>query len=410
VWTAGNSAVLTLTNLVPSTAYSVYCLTMSAASVYSSLQTAVSGVVTASTACCKSITVSLGVDSLAFGTSGSGAITVTIGSLPSSSITVSLTAYQSGTSMASALFPSNVTFTSKSSSLTKLLSITNTVPVGSVTFVAALSGSSASEYATVTSDSATLTFQQSKSTFEVRAVNAAPATPSVVSARFSNDGVYVVVQFSSPTDRGGSGATTSGFTCTSVVQFRYSNASQCQWSSDGSSLSVRPSSLSKLKPGDNVTVLGSVLRAACPSTATKAMCAGYATVTATTMPILVPLSPARPVVLFSAPSVLGTCDSLVLDLSGSTGAAGRSWTTISFTVVSLDANASVIQTYLNSEYVMFPPTSISNSLFKTSYSYAITATLCNYLAACSSSTHQLVVVSRILRGHHHTGRHHIRRT
>jgi hypothetical protein len=386
VWTTGSSASLSLTNLNAATSYSIYCMTMSAAGVYSSFSTALADSILAVTACCKGLTVSLNIDSVPLG-SNVPAITVTLSSLPSSSVTVALGAMIDVTAIA-AFFPQNVTFTSKSSSLTATLFAKNTLVVGLYSVSAVLSGVSMWEYG----GSSAVSLSSSKASFSVRSVSAEPSTPAVVGARFSDNGVYVVVQFSSATDRGGSGATTSWFVCSSVLQFAASNSSRCQWSGDGRSLTILASSKSNLRPYDHVTVAGNMLRAECLAPAARSTCMTWATMATVSQDILPPFNPALPSVSISASSVMGSCDNLVLDLSGSTGASGRAWS-VKFQVSSLDSNASVIETFLNSEYVMFPPTPVPATYFSASYSYSISAKLCNYLGACNTATHKVVVMS-----------------
>jgi hypothetical protein len=76
------------------------------------------------------------------------------------------------------------------------------------------------------------------------------------------------------------------------------------------------------------------LKAAC--TIRSGNCTSWPSASATSVSIAAPGTAVVPIVAVSAPSNLGTCDTLTLDLSGSTGSGGRAWPTF------VAANASAV--------------------------------------------------------------------
>jgi hypothetical protein len=101
-------------------------------------------------------------------------------------------------------------------------------------------------------------------------------------------------------------------------------------------------------------------------------------------------------VSISAPFLIGACDNLTIDLTSSSGSGGRIWNNVTIDVRSTDPNASRIDDFLQTEYIISPPTSIPRDLLKTGYGYTFIATLCNFLGSCSSSSQRVVASSDVV--------------
>ena len=77
-----------------------------------------------------------------------------------------------------------------------------------------------------------------------------------------------------------------------------------------------------------------------------------------------------------------------------------SWKNITFTVESSNTSSSAndaadLQQWLTSSYVLSPPTDVPSSLLYPSIQYSITVELCNFLDACGTSVHQVMIVTTI---------------
>jgi hypothetical protein len=392
-WTSTPTASVVILNLNPYTVYTAYCLTMSSTSVYSSLSSAIATKMTTTTLCCKAVVATLLINSAYVGVPVKNAFQVTLSSLPTSSVTVSLVAAKNGVLISGAIFPANVTFTTLSASLVAQFSLSSFGASKTISLMAYVNGTSAGEFGS------SVTFTSSLNTVAIVAQSSTLSAPSAVSAQFDNSGVFVIVSFSAPIAFIASlSLTNSWSSCAGIVSFRYSNASRCQLSPDMLSISIQPNVKAKLIPGDTISVRGGVIGASC-SKGSSCTTSVSSVVAATSLALKTSSSPPIPTVLISAPSVLGVgcaSDNYTMDITQSTGSAGRSWDSVFFQVVSLDSSASVIETFLNSDYALFPPTAIPGSLFTASYSYVITAKVCNFLGGCGSASQQLAVVNSVL--------------
>ena len=87
------------------------------------------------------------------------------------------------------------------------------------------------------------------------------------------------------------------------------------------------------------------------------------------------------------------CDNLTMDLTSSYGNGGRSWSQLNIKVLSSTSNSTMaLQQFLDSKYRISPPTAIPHFLIAKGFSYTFTATLCNFLSACSSSSVSLIAI------------------
>ena len=116
-----------------------------------------------------------------------------------------------------------------------------------------------------------------------------------------------------------------------------------------------------------------------------------------------------PVVIMTMPAVVGACDNLLIDLSASWGHLGQPWTTVAWTVTSVnstDTNDSSSNNRLADRVVdyltkYFDPintarVSLPSSLWQESVDVvlSLTASLTNYLQQSSSDTRVVIIRSR----------------
>jgi hypothetical protein len=242
--------------------------------------------------------------------------------------------------------------------------------------------------------------------FNITSVTAAPAAPVLSSAVFANDGSYVQVTLDSSAQLNAT-SSTSSFLCSAVFSFPNANISNCQWTSSAQqAIRIYPgyfatssSSSRRLSVSDSITLLANKLRALC----TVSNCVttwGSAWVYASRQSVTVsaPSSPVTPSVLINAPTVIGQCDSLTIDVTGSTGSGGRSWASISFAVFSSTSgvNASVLLAYLNQHYVISPPAAVPYSVITHGAYYTINVKLCNFLGTCGQGSFSFTALNSLL--------------
>jgi hypothetical protein len=245
--------------------------------------------------------------------------------------------------------PASLTFTegAVSSQLTGsfLITVTSTVAVGSYSFLSfAVSGASASEYSVAAAVKT------------IHVVLRAPA-PVMASAIFSDSGGYVTVTFDSATDLAGTTSTsTSSWPCTSLLSFAGSSLTTCYWVDSASVRAVFGSystSTPYLVPGGNITLLADRLRPSCVS-GNATYCAGDTYSSAATLIALSPTSPVAPRIVMSVASVVSSCANLTIDMSSSSGAGGRPWTDVRWSLSSAytgaTSNTTATTEYLNMNY------------------------------------------------------------
>ncbi len=380
---ASSVASTSISSLLPVTEYDVYCVTQSSYGTVLSEESMLATKTTYQTACCKSINIDLSTSTLKEGLVSLNALSLSVDSVPSSDLTVEISTttnnsctIETGCSN-NAFYPNSISLSSdtlKSSYSVTL--VTGTPDLYDLKIK--LSGSAADEYSVV--------YSNKGNNLNVISTTAEPPAPKLVSSTFSDDGSYVTVVFDSSTNKGGY---SNSFTCTTLFTFNGDSSAKCTWV-DSSKVTITPTGSTVLSVGDSVQLTGSV-KAKCTTTATA--CAGWSAMSSATVSVSAPLSPKVPVVSIGAPSTIGSCNSLTLDLSSSTGNGGRSWASMAFSIDSKAENASMIADYLNNNYVLSPPTVIPNSYFVKGGEYGFSATMCNFLGACGTSTYKLSVAS-----------------
>jgi hypothetical protein len=142
-----------------------------------------------------------------------------------------------------------------------------------------------------------------------------------------------------------------------------------------------------------VNLLAGNVRAQC-NQANTTRCAQFATLPAQMVTVASATQPTAPAVAMSAPVSIGGCNSLLVDLTTSSGSAGRPWASMAFSVSTTPVNleaSDALSAFLRTSYVYSPPTVIPNDRLRPGTTYTIQATLCNFLGACGSAVRTVAV-------------------
>jgi hypothetical protein len=389
---------ITIGSLVPITAYDVYCGIISPdRGTNMSTDAILATQAQAATKCCKTLSVTVpSLQKVPRGTSNPTAVAVQVDYVPSSAILVlpsylpqDAPAAGSGLVLSSGirLLPSEIRFTSASVPGRSKLVQATMLSVGTYAFVVNISGVAAEEYA--------ILYQGGRNLTVLAEEDVGSAAPQLLHAVFNSEG-YVLVSFSAATNRA---AISNELTCTELLQFDGDSWASCEWSSDYL-VTVYPyyyrnSTGPMLLPGSSLTLRSGVLAAKCiPSL--RVLCSSYETAPSRTIYISRPLAPVVPTVFITAPSEIGSCASLLLDLTLSIGAAGRPWASSVFNVTTRPysvAVASRLHLFLLRNYTMDPPTLIPSSVLTKGYRFRIHVTLCNFLGYCGSNYQDTFVSS-----------------
>jgi hypothetical protein len=379
---SAGAAEITLVGLQPSTEYAVYCAAESETGGLTPLEEVMSRAVTVRTACCRTLSVQLTTSSAYEGTSTPAALKLSVDALPNRELTVKLSLSSNGGIVANSFYPDTVVFTN-TSSVNAVVSVSLIATVkGTYNLTATLfaDGDDAGQFTTVL-NGAKVTVMGADDT---------PAVPQLHSAAFGDDGSYVSVTFSGPTNKAGM---SRSFPCTSLLQFPGSAAAQCQWK-DASTVWAFPSSSALVEVGANVSLPGqNQVRAEC-GRQSPSVCASWETAFARTVAVSAPSSPKSPMVVFSVPSIINSCTGLPVDLSGSSGSGGRPWSSPQFTAVSSGGDAAETEVFLNRNFTFRAPTLVpASTLMSARGTLLITARLCNFLGACAETTKTVEVTT-----------------
>jgi hypothetical protein len=390
--TSQRPAVVNVSSLLPFTNYDLYCAATSSQGITMPPTAVLATNQPLRTKCCKQVTVTVQHPATVnVGQELARAVTIVLDASPSASVAVTVQyAARDQSSAGVQLLPPSLRYDNRSAVGTSKDVKLTALGAGNYTLVVSVTGPSADEYRVVYAGSQRL---------GVLSADATPAVPQVLQVSFSNDGSYVILNFDSATDRGSLYGT---FSCRSLLRFMGYNSAQCQWFSD-SQLRIYPAVgaavRSALEVGGNVTLLANAVRAKCTDAQRAArFCASNVPTASTAVVVTAPAAPATPTVVISAPSAIGGCNSLTLDLAGSVGAAGRSWATVAFSVSTTPASTSAadqLLQFLSRNYTLSPPLSVPSAVLAKGYTYSIKATLCNFLNACGSATKVVSVAESI---------------
>jgi len=215
--------------------------------------------------------------------------------------------------------------------------------------------------------------------------NVEPPKPIVNIALFNNNGESIFIIFNSKTNQANF---ENIFPCEYLLEFYGNIQSTCQWIN---STHIEILGAKMISPGTSITIKGDKILPYCE----------YITclsnfVELTTIYISPPIDPIIPSVSISTPNIIGGCNSIILDLTSSTGFCGRPWKQIYFKVESEDSiSASIIEDFLNHNYIFSPPSSIDNSMLIKGHNYTFTVNMCNFFHICGSSSYTVSVLPSV---------------
>jgi hypothetical protein len=177
----------------------------------------------------------------------------------------------------------------------------------------------------------------------------APLPAPIMSfSRFSSNGAKVFVMFDSPTDL--ARISQNLWPCNLVFTYVGVNRTSCQWL-NASALQITfadTTSSSILVPYSKITLLGGRMRRQCVDDGT---CDQNSVNVMQSIIVQNPPSPVIPVIALNVPPKSNLCDDLVIDASTSSGNSGRPWKKLQWTLNGRDANTSsniAATAYLNS--------------------------------------------------------------
>jgi hypothetical protein len=387
-WTDNNSVNLTITSLLAATDYYVYCVAMSARGQYSEIAGAVADRVLIRTSCCRTISFALITKSVYGDTVTSKLATISIGALPTTTLLLSFSTIYANTSgiySGSVLFPMSITISSASAKVFTVAFVGASYE-GVYNISIGLSGEAATDYTSVFSNG-----------YEIEVLNrlSTPLAPLLRQAQFSSDGSTIGVTFDSSTDKGRV-SNVNNFECSQLFAFTGASRAKCQWNVGATTVTVTPSKDFLLVVGSLINVAANKIRASCPSAFNSSVCATWAAVSnSSSVGVLSPASPSSPTVHIVAASAIGSCDSLSLDFSSSTGSGGRAWSSANVSLTSTKAlNISGLITFLAKSTASGPPrVTIPSGYLSRGYQYTFTVTLCSFLGTCGSSSASVSVLN-----------------
>jgi sugar lactone lactonase YvrE len=398
-FSSNNITTINFYSLVPSTDYNVYCMTISKENVQSLFTDVLSNIVQFTSQCCKQITIDLSSKSLIVDSIKPDIISVTLDGLPSQDLKIQF--FTTGVSNLpnhphkrddKSLFPFSLSYDSYSrgDSLINYLSFVGKNSTGSMEGMfyinCTLFGNSSHQYEIIYSRS---------NFFLITSKYLEPNSPIFLSASFSSNGAYILVKFDSSTNKGLTSSTS--FKCSSIFSFTGIETSKCDWIDD-SSLTIYPGisvdSNKLLNVGDSILLLSDKIKSKCYLTTTD--CLGWFYSVSKNITVVASKISVRPIVVINSPSVMGSCDSLTLNLLSSSGSGGRNWKSRKFQVFSSSLNISInenIEKYLNDNYIFNPPSLLPRNYIAPSVVYTVSVTLCNFLGACSQGTTKVTSLS-----------------
>jgi hypothetical protein len=375
-----STASIELVGLIPATSYTIICATVSDKGV-PMVQPDEVVEVTQATDCCKEIHVKVKYPNVIEGSSTLGAAIINVRYPPSEddlTLSVVMDSPSDGTLYPASVVRSHLVEKSTSYEFVFVASVTAGTDKA---FTVVPSGTSAVEYSVV--------YGNNRDSFNIISADTEPPLPVYNQAIFSSDGSIVTLTFDARTDKG---LQDTIFDCQDLLEFSGKADATCEWSVDGSQIYIYLPSTSTLTPGDPIDTVANKIKAFCTSTNADDCRDVWASVQVVTVNIDAPVDSMKPVVVISAPKVVGGCDSLAFDLSSSLNNGGRAWSSKSFSV-SGATGASAMTTDLNNNYVFSPPYALPKSHFQNGGTFDVSITLCNFLNECGTAMHAFSVSS-----------------
>ena len=227
--------------------------------------------------------------------------------------------------------------------------------------------------------------------------------PELLSCVFDSSGGYSVILFDRLTDQ--AGITADSWPCEILFMFVDVDTTICSWTSLSTVKVIFVAvSATSLKPRDTLSIKGGMLRAAClPGTSctNNYLLRSHEMKTdfihdshikysrlASSLSVVVegPIIPVAPLIIVILPTIIGSCNNLLIDLSASTGSGGRPWTSVLWTIVAENGETNVLTDFFtnnfdfSSSFIVIP----ASMLTRTTYSIGITVT--NFLGDSASSS------------------------
>jgi hypothetical protein len=377
-----NPINLTISHLLPDTLYSLYCVGETTSGP-TSFEDMINNRVSFTTHCCKQITLKLLSGSLIAGTSSSKIIQVKLDSPPTSDVVLQLSGRRSLPNSefeeANLFLPNQITFSSSSWSVLQTVGLLPSPP-GDYQIIVNLSTSSM--------DHLEIFFETSDHLMILKSSAELPS-PELDKAQFSNDGTVIYLSFTEATDQG-SGQFTRDFSCSLVFLFPGSDTSRCYFL-DSKNVVISPRGVHRIQVNELITLLSQTLREECFGNVSS--CKRQRYIVSSSTAVLSPVTPVIPVVIINAPQSIGSgsCDSPGLDISSSTGGAGREWFRIQVSVTSNSHSTEDLNLYFATK-----PLSEMNSLIRIpshllspGVSYLFQVRLCNFLGTCGVASHRI---------------------
>lgn len=384
--------VVTLTGLIPSTTYYVFCALNTVYGYKSSSSKIAATKTSVKTLCCREIAFTstpafVYGDLSVYPTGASAKYTFyfTISYFPESSLTLTpnIVATTSTSSAASSIsiIPSSFTFSSLSTSTTAAFILSgNEYTEGYYSISFSLSSTDATVSAA---------YSVNQGSARIISSNSPLPAPNMTKAIFSDNGASISISFSVATDL--SGISSSTFLCSKL--FSGLSSSTCSFVN---ATFVQVTSVSTtVVPGGQLKLLSGLLKAQCiaGSDCSKNEAAGSLKVS-----ILSPSTPLYPSVILNLPSQSGGCNNLSIDATSSTGNGGRAWKSVVWTVSSFSSSStsvSSIQSYLSSNGLNVNQLVIIPSTLLSSETYKLTLTLTNFLGFSSSASKSVTIVGNV---------------
>lgn len=393
-----NMSVISIRGLEATTTYRLFCFAQSELSSRTAAATVLGSPQFVVTACCRRISAQVSSTSLVEGNDYVRYLSLSIGgNAPRNPLSIAVVLQEVSPTNSSAVLRTLSPFTPSSFRLTSsfftsaLSSSLSRLTPGSYRMLLNVTGANAADYQMVYAGSSS----NFSMTISVVSVATPLPPPALQSAMFSGDGSQLVVTFSGDTNRGG---LSTLFTCSSLFRFSCAESSQCVWRSFAT-VTVFITSRDNCAVPNGLFGLSSsaVIRARCTTEANCASQGTWSRLEQSDIRIAPPAVAVNPAVAITASDVIGSCASLTLDLSSSTGSGGRSWSGVRVTVTSADTSGAIgnttnLQSFLNSSFALNPPTVIPASLLSPGQIYTFQATLCNFLGSCASASKKVTVL------------------
>ena len=373
------SGLYAVEKLIPSTSYAVYCAVMSSMGVVSDWDVVISDyVVSGRTACCIAVNVDIRTKFFSDALDSQSALTVRIDhAVPGVALSAHIQSTRIGANALS-FTPSVVTFSGSATPLTRSVSYLRS-PSGEYLLNCTLSGLSARHYF-VTYNAMAISVKKSADP---------PDPPVALSAVFSNDGTVVIVQFDSATNRLNR---TNSFACSLLFAMAGRSMKSCFWTNDAT-VNIHSSGDTGARVGDLLSVKGGILRAKCVRSGSAILppCTQWAFSAPVKITIQKPSNPLVPTVSVIAPTEIGACDSLRIDLSGTSGSGGRSFAYVRVTASSLGADVTGLARFLANVTSVTAPIRVASSLLTPGRAYNFGIKVCSFLGTCGEKSLAIVV-------------------